>query len=179
MCKFCSRLKLSGGDEGGLGGDGADGLPLTHAERKDAELCPLLRKRRIPVLILTGFLGAGKTTLLNSILKVNAGRKKLAVIENEIGSISLDDKLVQRSEKSLEEVIVLSDGCLCCRVRNDLIGALQEIVGEDGNGLDGLIIELSGMSAMGPVVNWSVPGHRVERRKVAARWLGAGGCRQI
>ena len=134
MCRFCSRLKLSAGDEGGLGGAG-DGPPFTRAERKDAELCPLLRKRRIPVLILTGFLGAGKTTLLNAILKANAGKKKLAVIENEIGAISLDDKLVQRSEKSLEEVIVLSDGCLCCRVRDDLIGALQEIVGEDGNGV--------------------------------------------
>ena len=143
-------MELNSPNEYGI----ADGKQLSVAERKEAELCRRLRRRRIPVLVLTGFLGAGKTTLLNSILKENAGKKKLAVIENEVGVTSLDDKLLQSRESSLEEVIVLSDGCLCCRVRGDLVRALKQVVSKGEDELDGLVIELSGMSAMGPVVNW-------------------------
>ena len=75
----------------------------------------------IPVTVITGFLGAGKTTLLNRILTENHG-KRIAVIENEFGEIGVDHQLVIQSD---EEIFELNNGCICCRVRGDLIAALQ------------------------------------------------------
>src|SRR5690242_14010870 len=70
----------------------------------------------IPVTILTGFLGSGKTTLLNRILSEEHG-KKLAVIVNEIGQIGIDNQLIMNVE---EEIMEMTNGCLCCTVREDL-----------------------------------------------------------
>src|SRR3546814_3571959 len=80
--------------------------------------------KMVPVTILTGFLGAGKTTLLKRILTEFHGRR-IAVIENEFGPESIDnDLLVQDSE---EEIVELSNGCVCCTVRGDLMRTLNEL----------------------------------------------------
>jgi len=110
---------------------------------------------RLPVVVLTGYLGAGKTTFLNYVLKEQRD-KKLAVIENEIGEVSVDDALVeQRPDDTAEELIVLDNGCICCTIRGDLQKALQDLAQKQAAGaikLDGVLIELTGAADPAPVV---------------------------
>ena len=77
----------------------------------------MTQKEPIPVTLLTGFLGAGKTTLLNHLLSQQHGHR-CAIIINEFGEISIDNQLVIGVD---EEILELNNGCLCCRVRGDLI----------------------------------------------------------
>jgi len=102
-------------------------------------------RKPIPASILTGFLGAGKTTLLNFILKENHGYK-FAVIVNEIGAIDIDTQLVDRQE---EEIVSLSNGCVCCTIRKDLIRGVQNLLKRGG--FDYLLVETTGIADPGPV----------------------------
>merc|ERR1712151_1020486 len=110
---------------------------------------------KLPVIILTGYLGAGKTTLLNYVLNEQRD-KKLAVIENEIGEVSVDDALVeQKHEDKAEELIVLNNGCICCTIRGDLQKTLNDLAKKFRDGkiqLDGVLIELTGAADPAPVV---------------------------
>ena len=87
----------------------------------------------IPVTVLTGFLGAGKTTLLNRLLRGAAG-KRYAVIVNEYGELGIDGALVVGAE---EEVYELNNGCVCCKLRGDLIRVVSSLVRRPG-GFDGI-----------------------------------------
>src|SRR5580692_263221 len=78
---------------------------------------------RIPVTLVTGFLGAGKTTLINSALRAPELAKTMVVV-NEFGEIGLDQKLFARSS---DAVVVLENGCLCCTVKSDLVGTLNQV----------------------------------------------------
>ncbi|KFN11828.1 MULTISPECIES: CobW family GTP-binding protein [Bacillus] len=105
----------------------------------------------IPVTILTGFLGSGKTTLLNRILSEEHG-KKLAVIVNEIGQIGIDNQLIMNVE---EEIMEMTNGCLCCTVREDLLVALKQLLDVKAEGkmdFDGLVIETTGLANPGPII---------------------------
>jgi G3E family GTPase len=108
---------------------------------------------RLPVLILTGYLGAGKTTLLNYIL-TEQREKKIAVIENEVGEVSVDDALVGQQESMAEELVVLNNGCVCCTIRGDLVKTLHNLAQkrEQGLVLDAVVIELTGAADPAPVV---------------------------
>ena len=102
---------------------------------------------KIPTTILTGFLGAGKTTLLNHLLKARAG-EQIAVIINEFGEIGIDGQLILATE---ETVIELSNGCICCTVRSDLIGAVARILAARPH-IDRVIIETTGLADPAPVI---------------------------
>lgn len=107
--------------------------------------------KMIPVTVLTGFLGAGKTTLLHRIL-TEQHNQRIAVIENEFGEENIDnDILVQDSD---EQIIELSNGCVCCTVRGDLIKTLNDLHAKRASGeikFDRVIIETTGMANPGPV----------------------------
>src|SRR4030095_6008941 len=99
----------------------------------------------VPVSILTGFLGAGKTTLLNYILKQQHGYK-FAIIINEVGKIGIDGGLIEKTE---DDVLALSNGCLCCTVRKDLVKGVQNLFKKGG--FDYLLIETTGAADPQPV----------------------------
>jgi G3E family GTPase len=100
----------------------------------------------IPVTVITGFLGSGKTTLLNRILTEHHG-KRVAVIENEFGEIGIDHQLVIQSD---EEIFELNNGCICCRVRGDLIRILARLR-QRRDKFDMVLIETTGLADPGPV----------------------------
>ena len=106
---------------------------------------------RIPVTVLTGFLGAGKTTLLNRLLSDLSGRQ-FAVIVNEFGDIGIDGDLIETGD---EELIELNSGCICCVVRGDLIRTMRSLLTEKP-GLDGIIIETTGLANPSPVIQTMV-----------------------
>jgi G3E family GTPase len=101
---------------------------------------------RIPVTVLTGYLGAGKTTLLNRILTAKHGRR-YAVIVNEIGEIGIDGDLIVGTG---EELIELSNGCVCCTVRGDLVRTVRTLLARTERP-EAILVETTGLAAPAPV----------------------------
>ncbi len=109
-----------------------------------------LASSKIPVTILTGYLGAGKTTLLNRIV-TERHQQKMAIIMNEFGEVGIDNQLVVNSE---EEMIEMNNGCICCKVRGDLIKILRSLVFSIEQGkvrFDRVLIETTGLADPAPV----------------------------
>lgn len=105
----------------------------------------------IPVSILTGFLGSGKTTLLKRVLSESHGMK-IAVIENEFGEENIDTDILKTESK--EQILQMSNGCICCTIREDLREALQLLAAKRRQGLlafDRIVIETTGLADPGPV----------------------------
>jgi G3E family GTPase len=107
----------------------------------------------IAINILTGFLGAGKTTLLNALVKEEMLANAVVLI-NEFGEIALDHLLVEGVEG---EMVVLSSGCLCCTIRGELVGALEDLLRRRDNrrmrAFDRVLIETTGLADPAPILN--------------------------
>ena len=106
----------------------------------------MISPQKVPVSILTGFLGSGKTTLLNRILTEEHG-KRIAVIENEYGEVGIDQALVIDAD---EEIFEMSNGCICCTVRGDLIRVLSNLM-KRRDKFDYVLVETTGLADPGPV----------------------------
>jgi G3E family GTPase len=105
----------------------------------------------IPATILTGFLGSGKTTLLKRVL-TEAHGQKIAVIENEFGEENIDNEILVADTR--EQVIQMSNGCVCCTIREDLRSTLADLAEKRRKGelvFDRVVIETTGIADPGPV----------------------------
>ncbi|MFN3616648.1 MAG: CobW family GTP-binding protein [Aquabacterium sp.] len=105
----------------------------------------------IPVTILTGFLGSGKTTLLKRILTESHGQR-IAVIENEFGEENIDNEILVADTN--EQIIQMSNGCVCCTIREDLRATLSDLAKKRRDGqlqFERVVIETTGLADPGPV----------------------------
>jgi G3E family GTPase len=105
----------------------------------------------IPATILTGFLGSGKTTLLKRVLSEAHGQK-IAVIENEFGEENIDSDILVSDTK--EQIIQMSNGCICCSIREDLRATLRDLAEKKRKGeldFERVVIETTGLADPGPV----------------------------
>ena len=105
----------------------------------------------IPTTVLTGFLGSGKTTLLKRVLSEAHGMK-IAVIENEFGEENIDNEILVADTN--EQIIQMSNGCVCCTIREDLRTTLRDLAERRRKGeldFERLVIETTGLADPGPV----------------------------
>ena len=105
----------------------------------------------LPVTVLSGFLGAGKTTVLNHLLN-QRGQRRLAIIVNDMSEVNIDAALVQQEvslNRAEERMIQMSNGCICCTLREDLLIEVSRLA-EEGR-FDGLVIESTGIAEPLPV----------------------------
>jgi G3E family GTPase len=100
----------------------------------------------IPVTVVSGYLGAGKTTLVNHVLETT--ERRIAVLVNDMGEVNVDADLVARESES-EGIVDLSNGCICCELRGDLVDAVERLA--ESRAFDYLLVESSGISEPVPV----------------------------
>lgn len=108
---------------------------------------------RIPCTVVTGFLGAGKTTLIRNLIEQSAGRR-IAIIVNEFGDVGMDGEILKScgvENCDEEDVVELSNGCICCTVADDFVPALEKVLSRSPK-VDQILIETSGLALPKPLV---------------------------
>lgn len=109
-----------------------------------------MEKKKVPVLLLTGYLGSGKTTLLNRILSNRKGIK-FAVIVNDIGEVNIDASLIAKGgvvSSNDDSLVALQNGCICCTLQNDLMKQVSDLMKQE---FDYIVIEASGICEPEPI----------------------------
>ncbi len=115
-------------------------------------------QQKIPATVITGFLGAGKTTIIRNML-MNAGGKKIALIINEFGDLGVDGDVLKgcgADNCTEDDIIELTNGCICCTVADDFVPTMQKLLDRDVKP-DHIVIETSGLALPQPLVaafNW-------------------------
>ncbi len=110
-----------------------------------------MKKKEIPILLLTGYLGSGKTTLVNRILANRRGTR-FAVIVNDIGEVNIDASLIQKGGvvgKKDDSLVALQNGCICCTLKADLIEQVYELMRLER--FDYIVVEASGICEPEPI----------------------------
>ena len=105
-------------------------------------------KRKIPAVLVTGFLGAGKTTFLNEVIREHQ-HLKMALVENEFGQQSIDQDLIVGMQS--ENVFDLSNGCICCSISNEFSLTLLELTSKAGE-IDSILVETTGIADLSNVI---------------------------
>ena len=122
------------------------------------------RQNMIPVSIVTGFLGSGKTTLLN-FLTAQPEMSDIALIINEFGEVGIDNLLI---ESSIENTLLLENGCICCSIRGDLVDTISDLFTKVKIGqipkFKRIVIETTGLANPGPIIN-SIRNERLVSEK--------------
>jgi G3E family GTPase len=103
---------------------------------------------KLPVMLLSGFLGAGKTTTLRHVLSNQEGLR-VAVVVNDLADVNIDDKMLKGAKVHDSSMVELSNGCLCCSLREDLIAVIRSIAARQA--FDLLIVEGTGVALPMPV----------------------------
>ncbi|MEA3534627.1 cobalamin biosynthesis protein CobW [Rhizobium sp. CC-YZS058] len=109
---------------------------------------------KIPATVITGFLGAGKTTMIRNILE-NAGGRRIALIINEFGDLGVDGEVLKgcgAEACSEDDIIELTNGCICCTVADDFIPTMTKLLEREGRP-DHIVIETSGLALPQPLIN--------------------------
>ena len=131
----------------------------------------------IPTTVLTGFLGSGKTTLLNALLS-HAELRDTAVLVNEFGEVGIDHLLVESLED--EDIVLLNAGCLCCTIRDDLVGTLCDLWEKRENGsipeFRRVVIETTGLADPAPYSAHLAESRSSQRSIHRQRYRDHGGC---
>lgn len=148
---------------------------VQRIEEKSSRLCSMdnldLPSHKVPITLITGFLGSGKTTLVNRLLNGDHGLR-VVVIENELGSISIDHALIDRRRQEVmpEGLMVLKNGCMCCSGESPgselerVLDKLLELSNVENGSMafDAIIVETSGLADPSPIVQvcYLLPGVR-------------------
>ena len=109
---------------------------------------------KIPATVITGFLGAGKTTMIRNLL-ADAGGRRIALIINEFGDLGVDGDLLKGcgvETCSEDDIVELTNGCICCTVADDFLPAMTKLIERDRR-IDHIVIETSGLALPQPLVN--------------------------